>query len=257
MTQEAAAGGPSPIGAGLIGIVSGLGPLAGNDVLDKALAYAATDYGAVEDVDYPDIVLFSHGIESFDSTGSIEDRFVRELVTVVHEIDLHHPTVLGVACDSAHLHLAELRKHTRAYVVNLIEEVAEEASTHPHNYLLLSSSTTRRTGLHRDALERRGVRFFDVSAIDQLEIDDVVHAVMAHDLEAAGAQLDELVLRIEAEPFNGIIAGCTELALAFDHTDVAQEIPVVDSNRVLARALVDTYFCIRGAHPTFSSVLGN
>ena len=114
MTAYGTTGGPSPIGAGLIGIVSGLGPLAGSDVLDKALAYAATKYGAVEDADYPDIVLFSHGIESFDSTGSIEDNFVDELVTVVEEIDLHHPTVLGVACNTAHLHLSELRKHTRA-----------------------------------------------------------------------------------------------------------------------------------------------
>ena len=64
-------------GRGLIGIVSGLGPLAGSDVLAKALAYAATEYGAVEDADYPDVVLFSHGIDDFDSTGNIEEDFVR------------------------------------------------------------------------------------------------------------------------------------------------------------------------------------
>ena len=73
-------------GRGLIGIVSGLGPLAGSDVLDKALAYAAEAYGAVDDAEYPDIVLFSHGIENFDSTGSIEDNFVQELIGVVQEI---------------------------------------------------------------------------------------------------------------------------------------------------------------------------
>ena len=247
---------PSPIGAGLIGIVSGLGPLAGSDVLDKALAYAAATYGAVEDADYPDIVLFSHGIEHFDSTGGFDDNFVRELVAVVQEIELHRPTVLGIACNTAHLHLAELRKHTRAHVVNLIEETAEAAAAHELNYLLLCSSATRRAGLYHEALRRRGVRFLDVSEVDQLEVDDVVQAVMAHDVEAAAAQLDELILRIESEPFNAIIAGCTELPMAFDLTDVADEIPVVDSNRVLAHALVDTYFALRSAHPALASVAG-
>jgi hypothetical protein len=66
-------------GRGLMGIGSGLGPRAGSDVLDKAVAYAAEAYGAIEDTDHPDIVLVSHGIEDFDSTGSIEDNFVREL----------------------------------------------------------------------------------------------------------------------------------------------------------------------------------
>jgi aspartate racemase len=250
-------GEPSPIGAGLIGIVSGLGALAGSDVFDKALTYAAEAFGAVGDADYPDIVLFSDGIDHFDSTGCIDDDFVRELVVVVQEIELRHPTVLGVACNTAHLHLAELRKYTRAHVVNLIEGTAEAARAHERNYLLLSSSPTRRTGLYHDALRRRGVRFLDVSEVDQLEIDDVVHAVLARDVEAAAAQLDELVLRIESEPFNAIIAGCTELPMAFDRTDVALEIPVVDSNRVLARALVDTYFALRNAHPALASIAGS
>ena len=42
---------------GLIGIVSGLGPLAGSDVLDKLYQHAARRYHAVEDVDYPDVLL--------------------------------------------------------------------------------------------------------------------------------------------------------------------------------------------------------
>ena len=243
--MTAVVGTPGPIGSGLIAIVSGLGPLAGSDVLDKALAYAADVYGAVEDVDYPDVVLFSHGIESFDSTGSVDGDFVRALVQVVQEVELHHPTVLGVACNTAHLFLDELRKHTSAVVVNLIEETAEAASAFDRQYLLLSSSTTRRTGLYHDALRRRNVRFFDVSDADQLDVDDVVHAVMAHDLEDAGAQIDELVSRLEAEPFDGIIAACTELPIAFDHADVADAIPVIDSNRVLAYALVDRYFRVR------------
>jgi aspartate racemase len=228
-------------GRGLIGIVSGLGPLAGSDVLDKALAYSARAYGATDDADYPDIVLFSHGIESFDAKGSIEDGFVRELVRVVQEIELHHPTVLGVACNTAHLHLPALREHTSATVVNLIEATADAAAVFDRSYLLLSSSATRAAGLYHEALNRRGVSYFDVSPTDQLEVDQVVHLVMAHDLDAAGARISRLVQSLETA-FDGIIAGCTELPIALEHSRIPHEVPVVSSNDVLARALVDTYY---------------
>jgi len=231
-------------GRGLIGIVSGLGPLAGSDVLDKALAYSARAYQAIEDADYPDIVLFSHGIESFDAKGNIEDGFVRELVRVVQEIELHHPTVLGVACNTAHLQIATLREHTAATVVNLIEVTADAAAANDCSYLLLSSSTTRATGLYHEALNRRGVSYFDVSPTDQLEVDQVVHLVMAHDLDAAGPRISRLVHRLETA-FDGIIAGCTELPIALEHSGIPHEVPVVSSNEVLAHALVDTYYAMQ------------
>ena len=132
--------------------------------------------------------------------------------------------------------------------MNLVEATAEAAAGHDRRYLLLSSSTTRRTGLYHEALRRRGVRFFDVDDDDQLEVDEIVHTVMADDLESAGAQIDELVGRLEGgDPFDGIIAACTELPIAFDHSEVSSVIPVIDSNRVLAQALVDTYFAMRRA----------
>lgn len=228
---------------GLIGIVSGLGPLAGSDVLDKALAYAADAYGATEDADYPDVVLFSHGIETFDATGSIDGDFVRALVRVVQEIELHHPTVIGVACNTAHLHLDALREHTKATFVNLIEATVEAASACDRRYLLLSSSTTRKTGLYHDALDRRGVSYFDVSPSDQLEVDRVVQLVMAHELDDAGLLIDRLVDRVAASsPFAGIIAACTELPIALDHSATTRRFPIVSSNQVLAHALVDTYY---------------
>ena len=235
-------------GRGLIGIVSGLGPLAGSDVLEKALVYASEAYGAVDDADYPDVVLFSHGIESFDATGSVERGFTDELVRVVQEIELHHPTVLGIACNTAHLRIDELRAQTHAVVVNLIEATAEAASRFDHRYLLLSSSTTRRTHLYHRALEERGVRFADVDDAVQLEVDEVVHAVMAHSLDVAGTHIQDIVMNCGIE-FDAIIAACTELPIAFDHSNVVRSIPVIDSNRVLAHALVDTYFAVpRRAH---------
>jgi len=50
--------------------------------------------------------------------------------------------------------------------------------------------------------------------------------------------------------FDGIIAACTALPIAFDHSDISTTMPFIDSNRVLARALVDSYLRIMYAGRT-------
>jgi aspartate racemase len=233
---------------GVIGIVSGLGPLAGSDVLAKALEHAAWAHGCVEDADYPDFVVLSHGIDTFDATHAVGERFVAALVEVVQELDLHHPDVIGVACNTAHLYLDVIRRNTKAEVVNLIEQVASSAAALNWRYLLLSSSTTRRTGLYRHALDAHGVQYEEVSADEQLAIDEIVHLVMGDNVDVAGKRLDDLVRALHRDrEFAGVIAACTELPIAFDNGRIARQVPVIDSNRVLANALVDASFRITAA----------
>lgn len=239
-----------------IGILSGLGPLAGEDVLAKALDYAATRYGAVEDVDYPDVVLVSHGIESFDMTGDVSNGLLAELLVLVAELDTHHPCVIGVACNTAHLFLDELRRRSRAPIVDLIGEVARVAAEAGEEYLLLSSSTTRSTGLYRQALERRGVRFHEVSSGEQAVVDEIVHHVMAHELEIAGTAIRHLIDNWKTSPYTAVIAGCTELPMAFAHSGLAHRIPIIDSNQVLAELLVDAYYFKHGRMPAHSVLVG-
>jgi aspartate racemase len=233
-------------GRGLVGIVSGLGPLAGSDVLDKLLQHAARRYGAIEDVDYPDVVLLSHGIDEFDETGTTDDLFRAELLGIVDELQLHQPELVGIACNTAHLYLDEIRQHTTAQVVDLIDEVAHRAATQRGRYLLLSSSMTRRTHLYHDRLDRYGVAHVDIDDDQQRQIDAIVHLVMGRELEVAGAMIRQVVQGLDSTQFDAVIAGCTELPLALDHSWLRQELRIIDSNRVLAQALANAHYA---AHP--------
>lgn len=230
-----------------IGLLSGLGPLAGSDVLDKIILHAALAYAAVEDADYPDVVVVSHGISDFDATGSMSPSFEAELVEMIDELEEHHPLVVGIACNTAHLALEALRARTKAHVVDLIEEVARcAASSRPDlRYLLISSSTTRRTGLYRSRLQQHGVCFSEVNDEHQAQLDEVIHLVMAHQLDAAARRITPIVNEA-GRGCDALIAGCTELPMALDRTRLPDEMPVIDSNRVLAETLVDTYFRLLG-----------
>jgi aspartate racemase len=234
----------------LIGLVSGLGPLAGADVLRKLLEHAATAHGARDDVDYPDVLVISHGIPGFDSTGSINPQFENALLSVVDELELHQPSILGMACNTAHLFREAVKAHTGARFVDIIEETARCAGDQPGEYLLISSSTTRSTGLYHEALDRRGVHYREVGGADQLKIDEVVDLVMACRLRRAGAELDAFLHRLDVRRhFSGVIAGCTELPLALDRAPRHAGWTIVESNRALAVGLADAYLgasCGRG-----------
>jgi aspartate racemase len=224
-----------------IGLISGLGPLAGSDVLDKMLAHCAARYGAVQDDEYPDMVLVSHGIVGLDASGPTSDRLEGELIGMVQDLETHRPIVVGIASNAAHLYLDRLREHTTSPLLNLVDEAAQTAAALPHRYLLLSSSATRRTGLYQDHLARYDVRFVEVSDTQQVALDEVVQMVVERRLDAAGRAITAIVDAVPDE-FTAVIAGCTELPIALDHSEVRDRLPIVDANRVLAEALVDCYY---------------
>lgn len=223
-----------------IGLVSGLGPLAGEDVLAKALDYAARAYDAVEDTDYPDLVLISRGVEGFDATGDTANLRAA-LIDSLSELDLHQPSVVGIACNTAHLMLDAIREHSTGRFVSIVEETAREASLEDHRYLFLSSSSTRFSHLYEPTLARFGVQYVTVSEAEQLALDEVVHLVVAHELRTAGSVLTDLVSSLSYD-FDAIIAACTELPIAIAHSELAERYSIVDSNRALAEALVDGYY---------------
>ena len=226
-----------------IGLLSGMGPLAGSDVLRKAIEYAAAKYGAREDCDYPDMVLLSHGLVGFDAQGTLSDTLSRELVAAFLDLEASRPTIIGVACNTAHLLLGELKRHTKAQIVNLPQEVAKQAAKHSGKLLLLSSYTARHAALYRTALLAEGVSYLQVSEDSQAVVDAAIGLVMECKLTQAGQVLSGLV-KAYKQDVACVVLGCTELPLAFDADSFLQTISRIDSNQVLAERLVDHCYAV-------------
>ena len=223
-----------------IGIVSGIGPLAGADVLQKVFRYAAAKYGATEDVDYPNVVLVSHGINGVDSTGALSEEFEKSITSMVGRVEGNGATVIGIACNTAHAYLKSIA--SGAVIVNLLDCVAHEASRTRQEYLLLTSATTKQQKLYHTYLDMYGVEFAEVSERQQRQLDETISLVMAYKLEDAGVLMDTILYEAKERGFEAVIAGCTELPIAIDAVSDLHGLRVVDSNAVLASALTDEYF---------------
>ncbi len=197
-----------------IGIVSGVGPLAGSDLLAKVFKNAAHLYGAVEDNEYPDLILLNHGIKGFGNTATLNDNFKNEIIESVQKLESQGATVIGIACNTAHTYLHELKVNKNTELVNLIAAVAHEASKHSVKYLLLTSNGSKQQKLYHPYLKKYGVNFVETSKEMQDELDSTIGLVMAHNLDEAGKVIERVLSEAEMKGFTAIIAGCTELPIA-------------------------------------------
>lgn len=225
-----------------IGIVSGIGPLAGADVLAKVFKNAAQVHGAVEDSEYPDLLLLNHGIEGVDNIGTLNDTFEKEIVGMVHQLEAQGCNIIGIACNTAHTYLDKIKTKPQTTFVNLIDTVSEVAKESGHSYLLLTSSTSKQQKLYHGYLNRHIVPFEETSYEQQKLLDEAIGLVMAYKLDEAGQLLEKVLSSAKAEGFNAAIAGCTELPIAIDHTNNTSGLDIIDSNDELAKALLDSYY---------------
>lgn len=225
-----------------IGIVSGVGPLAGSDLLAKVFRNAAHLYGAVEDSEYPDLILLNHGIKGFDNTATLNDNFENEIIESVQKLELQGATVIGIACNTAHAYLHEIKVNKNTQLVNLIDAVAYEASKCSVKYLLLTSSGSKQQKLYHPYLKKYGVSFVETSKEMQGALDRTIGLIMAHKLDEAGKVIERVLSEAEMKGFTAIIAGCTELPIAIEYHRNKVSIKIIDSNQVLAECLVKSYY---------------
>ncbi len=230
----------------IIALIGGLGPLAGSDVLRKIFEYAALGYGAMNDADYPNVVLVSQGLSDFDETGNISPLFESEILSVVDRLELHHPTLMGMACNTAHLYIDSIHQHTKAQFINIIEATVQEAAKQKGHYLILSSSTTRRSGLYYNEFDKQNVDYSDINNEEQAVVDNIIGLVMVNKISEANKISGDLIEKLAAKypHATGVIAGCTELPIAFSNVSFSGDLTIIESNSCLAKALVDAYYDI-------------
>lgn len=225
-----------------IGIVSGAGPLAGSDVLAKLLKNAADLYGAVEDNEYPDVVLLSHGIAGVDNTAALSDAFETGIIDMVHQLEVAGATTIGIACNTAHVYLPKIQTRPATTLINLIDEVSSVAQQQNQQYLLLTSSAAKQQKLYPPYLDAKSVKYSEVTAEHQLILDQAIERVMAHDLAHAGSLLQGVLATARQAGFTAILAGCTELPIALAHCHDTLGLRIIDSNEILAQALLRHYY---------------
>ncbi len=239
----------------MIGIVGGLGPHAGADLLLKLCHQTL----ATRDQDHLPVALLSLPGEVPDRTrfltGQVPLNPAVPIARILHQLEVMGATVAGIACNTSHApHIfdhvcASLKgRQSRLRLLNMVEEtvrfVSEELPT-ISRIGILSTYGTHQAGVYPNAFSNSSLT---VITLDNADIHDLVHRaiydpqwglkVQPHPVsDEAARRLHLAQQRLESRGAQAVILGCTELPFAFLQGTVGQML-AIDPALILARALI-------------------
>ncbi|MEP0546685.1 MAG: amino acid racemase [Rhodothermales bacterium] len=241
-----------------IGVIGGLGPYAGLDLVKKVFDNTV----AAADQEHLPVALISYPGHFPDRSTYIADQSKPNPVPALAEVlrRLHDAgcSVAGMPCNTAHAPVIfDVLRETMAAegraidLLNMIDACADVARERGARRVgILATNSSLRNRLHSDALERIGLEAVDPEWDFQNEvinpvIFDPVWGIKAQSdppTERAREHLLRGIRHLRERGADAVILGCTELPLAVPEASF-EGLPLIDSTETLARAL------IRATHP--------
>lgn len=226
----------------MLGILGGMGPEASSYFYDLLLDISQRKYGAVQDTDYPPIVIYNLPLKGFDETGiRDEDEVRKQLVDGVKKLEAFGARSIVIACNTVHQFYEEMQESVSVPIINIVTEAATEAGRRGYSrVLLLSSESTNKSGLYVKACEAQGLSTITVDAEDQRKLNEIILHVMAGTQGPADVEvIDGIVKRFEGSA-DAVLLGCTELPLAVREGDL--DIPVLNANKIVLEAALSNIY---------------
>lgn len=221
-----------------IGIVGGMGPLAGADLFLKItrLTSAATDQ------EHLHILL--------DSNTAIPDRTAAilqggpsplpQLLQSCRRLEEAGAELLLLACNTAHYYYDELQPSIRGTLLHMPRETARFCRRAGYRRAaLLATDGTAQSGVYARELAREGVEQLLPGPQDQAFVMSLIYGYVKAGREDMPAQpLLDALTRLERAGAEAFILGCTELPLAFERLGLLTP-RTLDPTNILARRAIE------------------
>lgn len=225
----------------IIGVLGGMGPQATVEFYKLLIDKSISEYGAVKNDEFPEILIDSIPVPDFISNTKHMRQAKGMLIDRVSRMNKHPVSILGIACNTAHILLPELRKVSKSPIVSIMEEVKKLIGVNGYKRIgLLASIMTYKMGLY-DGIEGSNMKIYRPSISEQQEIEIIIRGIIK------GEKLSLLRKRllslsnefIKKCKLDTIILGCTELPLVFPRIN---SVKVINTVEVLADSLLRYYY---------------
>lgn len=223
-----------------IGILGGMGPEASANLYLKMIKYAQHKYGAVQDFDYPPIIIYSLPLWGFDETGIVDQETVKkQLIDGVKKLESAGCELIIIGCNTVHVFYKEMQSSVKIPILNIIEETEKEVSKFNYKKVgLFASESTTKTKLYQNKFKEKGIEVIQPNKEQQKILNRVIEHVMG-----GNQKIDDIiVLKDIARDYlkkgaEAIVMGCTEIPLAINqsHTDIK----LFDTIEIIVQSAVD------------------
>lgn len=239
----------------MIGIVGGVGPYAGTDLLNKVF----NNTEAKTDQEHLDAILLSMPSVIDDRTeyliGKVKVNPAFAFVEVLLNLEKTGATIAGIPCNTAHsekifkvIQLELEKVKSTIAVLNMIDETVLFIATNYPNVNkvgVLSTTGTYKTQVYTSALKLKGYEVI----VPPLEMqENIIHPAIYHKTYGIKTTSNPIHPQARENLLQGIsfleeqgaqiaILGCTEIPLAITESKI-NDVITIDPTNILARALI-------------------
>lgn len=235
----------------MIGIVGGIGPLAGADLYKRIVENTIAE----KDQEHLPVLLASMPNEIPDRTeyllGRPSENPAIAIARIIQMLGAAGAEHIGIACNTAHAPqilepMIELLRdnHSTVKIVDMIGETVENILEHPSGIRrvgLLSTTGAFKTRIYQDRLESAGLIPVELDA-EQHEtlLQKAIYQIKAQASNISQAPVDlinKAIALLKAAGAEAIVLGCTELGMIEQRLDY-RGLQIFNPNEILARALI-------------------
>jgi aspartate racemase len=224
-----------------IAIIGGMGPEASAYLYTTLINNSVKHFQAVNNEDFPQIVLYSVPVPDFISTSAKEQEAVEILKQKVLDINKLNVLCGAIACNTAHKVLSSLQSVADFPFVSMVNEVVTVVKNDNIRQVgLLDTPSTIRSSIYQDAFSKEGIKTLVPSESNFANIEKAIRNVISESTTKDDRQaLKETADYLKKGGAEAIVLGCTELPLIFPQE---YSLPVYNSVEILSLALLRKYY---------------
>jgi|TARA_B100002003_G_C14149383_1_gene552778 aspartate racemase len=223
-----------------IGILGGMGPEASSNLYKKMIKYCQDKYGAVQDSDYPPIVIYSLPLLGFDETGIVDDMLVKEqLIKGVQKLEEIGCDLIIIGCNTVHIFYSDLQSAVKIPILNIIDETKKKVIKIGYKKVgLFASESTTKTKLYQEKFNKENISMIQPNEEQQKILNKIIENVMG-----GNQKTDDVIdLKNIADCFlkkgaEAIVIGCTEIPLVINQSQI--DVKLFDTTEIIVKAAVD------------------
>ena len=221
-----------------IGILGGMGPYATADLFEKILEQTP----AKKDWEHLRVII-DNNPKIPSRTRAIlyhEESPVSMMIETARNLQKAGADFLAIPCNSAHVFLPEVLPHVEIPILNMIAQTVDCIARESREITavgLLAAKIVVDARLYQDKLEAVSIKTITPTEDQQPTVREVIEDVkLNRNSEGVKSKLAGLIGALRAQGAQAIIAGCTEISIVAK--DLAADMPIFDSNEILAKAAV-------------------
>jgi len=207
-----------------IWILGGMWPGASAEMYLKIIRHAQYGYGAVQDHEFPPVIINSLTLRWFDETGVIDPVSVeKELIEWVKTLENSWADLIIIACNTVHVFYQQMQDAIKIPILNIVEHTCMAIKDQGHKKVwLLCSQSTRDLHLYHKHFIKEDIGVINCNEVQQAQVNRVIENVMGNHQWIDDIIILKTIMRDMIEQWaENIILWCTELPLAINqvHTD--------------------------------------